>query len=44
MDRAIAPYHKRYRTHRSWVFLNFPAAWVHHLKKPASEASQPPRP
>lgn len=33
MDQVIAPYHDQYRTHRSWVFLNFSPAWVHHLKK-----------
>ena len=37
MDRVIAPYHDQYRTHRSWVFLNFSPAWVHHLRKPISD-------
>lgn len=37
MDRVIAPYHDRYRTQRSSVLLNFPPAWVHHLRKPQAE-------
>lgn len=36
MDKVIAPYHDQYRTRRSWVFLNFPSAWVHHLRKTGS--------
>lgn len=39
MDRVIKPYHDRYQTHRSWVWLNVSPAWVHHLRKPLPETS-----
>jgi phosphatidylethanolamine/phosphatidyl-N-methylethanolamine N-methyltransferase len=36
MDAHIAEH--RYR--RSWVFINFPPAWVQHLRKPADTAGE----
>lgn len=33
MDQVIAPYHRQMRFSKSWVFMNFPSAWVHHLRK-----------
>lgn len=36
MDEVIAPYFAQLRFARSWVFGNFPPAWVHHLRKDPS--------
>lgn len=32
LDEIISPYLKAHRFRRSWVFVNFPPAWVQHLR------------
>lgn len=34
LDRIANEYLSEYRIGRSWVFANFPPAWVQHLRKP----------
>lgn len=33
LDEALNGYLEQYRFHRSWVFCNFPPAWVQHLRR-----------
>ena len=45
LDSIAASYLDQYRFHRSWVFVNFPPAWVQHLQKdeevpPVDDTSQ----
>lgn len=39
LDEVIKPYLSEYRTKRSWVFINFPPAWVQHLQLNGTETS-----
>lgn len=34
LDQITSEYLSEYRVGRSWVFVNFPPAWVQHLQKP----------
>lgn len=32
LDGLLQEYQRRYRSHRNWVFINLPPAWVQHLR------------
>ena len=42
LDAIISPILSRHRFRRSWVFVNFPPAWVQHLRVD-DDAVAPPK-
>ena len=41
LDEIAADYGSRFQFRRSWVFVNFPPAWVQHLRNADSDRQQP---